>query len=798
MMPSRRSGASVRFVISSVRRNFVLGVDPVRVDWAVAAVLLVAFELQIWTASDQQLRWVQAVNALAIAGAVAVRRRWTLQGLLAAGVVLLVKQALLGGKATGHGLFGLVGIVLVFYGAGAFLDGRRVWIGLALTVVVGTAITLNGSSLLGAIVGFVAFVLLPWIVGRARRLSAARERASRELAERTDSERELHVRAAALTERTRLAREIHDVIAHSVSVMVIQAAGARTVMDVEPDRAEASLRAVERAGREALAEMRRLLGVLASGEELRALAPQPGLEDLPELVSSTRAAGLRASIPGRGAAGRGLARSESVRLSGRAGGADQYAQARRPNERRGQRAVATGRARTQRDRRRWRPERACDLFIRPWNRRHARAGGAPRRERRSRPRSRWRVRCPSPDPAAVSEHDMSARRPTERWSYPRITAEHVDWLISVALVVDLVLEAAVGRGIPDRLVTALFAVPFALMVAFRRRWPGGALLCATALCVAQDPLEGQLFNLPSGSAVIVLVLCSYGAGAWVAPRRAQFTIGLASSLLCADQLVETYVTHVSGGGVSGFATLMVLFIAPWVLGWFVSEHHRRADAFTALAAHAAAERAERERSAIAQERLTIGRELQDIIAHSVSVMVVQAGGARRLLHDEPDRARESIVNVERTGREALADMRRLLGLLRKDDDPRALAPQPGLDQLAELVDAMTDAGLSCELRTEGASIDLTPGIDLVAYRVIETALEGATAGGCQHARATVRYAARGLELEIDGERRLADLDDRLQAVSERVELYGGDLAVVDSPPAGFAIRCRLPLEGAEA
>jgi signal transduction histidine kinase len=193
-------------------------------------------------------------------------------------------------------LFGLVGIVLLFYGAGAFLEGRRAWTGLVVTIGLGAAISLHGSSLTGAVVPFVAFVLLPWVVGRARQLSAASERAARELAERTDAERELRVRAAALGERARLAREIHDVIAHSVSVMVIQAAGARTVMDREPGRAEASLRSVERAGREALAEMRRLLGVLGSGEELRALAPQPGLEDLPELVSRTCAAGLRASI----------------------------------------------------------------------------------------------------------------------------------------------------------------------------------------------------------------------------------------------------------------------------------------------------------------------------------------------------------------------------------------------------------------------------------------------------------------------------------------------------------------------
>ena len=295
-MPSRRSGASVPAVSSSARRRFVVGLDPVRVDWVVAAGLLVAFELEVWTSSGLRLRGVRALDVVVIAVAVALRRRWALAALVSGCVAVLVMQALVSGHTSGHGPFGAIAVILLIYAAGAFLDGRRAWIGLAVTVVLGAAIALHGSSLLGALFGFVAFIVSPWVVGRARRLSVARERASRELAERMDSERELHVRAAALGERARLAREIHDVIAHSVSVMVIQAAGARTVMDREPGRAEASLRSVERAGREALAEMRRLLGVLASGEELRALAPQPGLGDLPELVSRTCAAGLHTSI----------------------------------------------------------------------------------------------------------------------------------------------------------------------------------------------------------------------------------------------------------------------------------------------------------------------------------------------------------------------------------------------------------------------------------------------------------------------------------------------------------------------
>ena len=377
----------------------------------------------------------------------------------------------------------------------------------------------------------------------------------------------------------------------------------------------------------------------------------------------------------------------------------------------------------------------------------------------------------------------------------RIDLARVDVLIAVALTIDLVLEAALGPGLPDRFATALCAVAFAAPVAVRRRWPAGAVIACTTTALLQDAFDGQLFNLPSSSAVIVLMLCSYGAGAWLGARRSLAAIVIAAGLLAADMWIEIDVTGVSGGDFSGSVTLMLLFLVPWGLGRFVYERTRRADAFAALAAQAAAERTEREHAAVTQERMTIGRELQDIIAHNVSVMVVQAGGARRLLHTEPDRARESILNVEQIGRDALAEMRRLLGLLRKDDDPRALTPQPGLDQLPELASTLGDAGLACELRIEGEPIPLTPGIDLVGYRVIETALETAAASQCRHANATVRYQPRRLELEIRGEGLLADVDDSMRSATERVELYGGKLDVLPTEHDEFTVRCRLPLEG---
>jgi signal transduction histidine kinase len=389
---------------------------------------------------------------------------------------------------------------------------------------------------------------------------------------------------------------------------------------------------------------------------------------------------------------------------------------------------------------------------------------------------------------------VSARTDPRRWWLDRIRPARVDALVTAALVVDLVLESALGVGIPHRLLTAVFGVAVAAPIAVRHRWPAAALGWAAAVCLLQDPFRGQLFNLPSGSMALVLMLYSYGAGAWLGPRRSVLAFAAAAALLVADQLIETYVTDVTGGNLLNLVQLMLIITAPWAVGRFINERNRRAEAFSSLAAHAATERTERERAAIAQERLTIGRELQDIIAHSVSVMVVQAGGARRSLHHDPDRARESMLNVEHTGREALAEMRRLLGLLRKDDDPTALTPQPGLDQLPELAAALQLDGLVCDLRTDGRPIDLTPGVDLVSYRVIETTLEQASASRCRHASATVRYQPSRLEIEVRGDRELRYRDEGLTSISERVALYGGSFEVREAGPAEFAVRCRLPLE----
>jgi signal transduction histidine kinase len=237
----------------------------------------------------------------------------------------------------------------------------------------------------------------------------------------------------------------------------------------------------------------------------------------------------------------------------------------------------------------------------------------------------------------------------------------------------------------------------------------------------------------------------------------------------------------------------VLLVPTWLIGVYVRRHSHRTSAFDALAARAAAEKNSHEATAIAAERARIGSELQDIIAHSISAMVIQAGSARLLLRTDPDRARDSILTVEETGRQALSDLRGLLGMLRKQDDARALSPQPGLGQIAALIDSLRGTGLACERRTVGDPVDLTPGVDLVAYRVIEAALQAAAARHVRHSSVTVHYGLRDLELEISGDGTIPDLDGTFAPLVDRVGLYRGELRT-EPQPVGFALRARLPLD----
>jgi signal transduction histidine kinase len=377
----------------------------------------------------------------------------------------------------------------------------------------------------------------------------------------------------------------------------------------------------------------------------------------------------------------------------------------------------------------------------------------------------------------------------------------IDAVFAVVMIIELELEAWLTPGLShsQRVVTALASVFFAAPIAYRRRSPSAALLFCVSVAAIQTLCGGQLLQNANGDTVPVIVL-SYSVGAWLDLRASVRAVLLAFAVL-----MMTGFLPGDGGSPTDFANaapflafVSLLAFPAWFVGRLLRERGKRADAFAELAEQAGIEQQERDAVAIAQERARIGAELQDIIAHSVSAMVIQAGGARALLGSDPARARASMLNVEQTGRDALADLRRLLGMLRKDDDPRALAPQPGLAQLAALLDSLREAGLDCQLRTVGTSVDLTPGVDLVAYRVIEEALRCVTRHGTRRAIVCVDYNPDALGVEVRARGPIPDLELDRGKIAQRVVLYEGSLAVVPVGVGNYTVRALLPLRMAVA
>jgi signal transduction histidine kinase len=196
---------------------------------------------------------------------------------------------------------------------------------------------------------------------------------------------------------------------------------------------------------------------------------------------------------------------------------------------------------------------------------------------------------------------------------------------------------------------------------------------------------------------------------------------------------------------------------------------------------------------VEDERSRIASELQAVVANGVTVMVVQAEAVPRLLSaGEPKQAEEAFAAIEETGRDALAEMRRLLGVLRREGDRPELAPQPGLGRLDALVERAREGGLEVSVREEGAARPLPPGVDLTAYRIVQDALEAAAEQGASRAQVLVRFGERELDLGVRDDRE-GGPSSRLPGLRDRAKLYGG---YVDAGPAGewFALRARLPIE----
>jgi signal transduction histidine kinase len=237
------------------------------------------------------------------------------------------------------------------------------------------------------------------------------------------------------------------------------------------------------------------------------------------------------------------------------------------------------------------------------------------------------------------------------------------------------------------------------------------------------------------------------------------------------------------------------WLSPWVIAWLLGAYLRARRLYVQGLVR---EREERALSAVAEERSRIARELHDVIGHSVSVMTVQASAVRRLMRPDQAKERVALETVESTGREALAEMRRMVGVLRSADDDPNLAPPPTLDQLDQLVEHFRQAGLDVALESEGETVPLPPGLDLTAYRLVQEALTN-TLKHAHATRAVVRfnYQQDSLLLSVSdnglGAAGDAQPGTGLLGMRERVDVYGGDLVAGPATGGGYELRAALPL-----
>jgi signal transduction histidine kinase len=344
-------------------------------------------------------------------------------------------------------------------------------------------------------------------------------------------------------------------------------------------------------------------------------------------------------------------------------------------------------------------------------------------------------------------------------------------------------------GLPRGLGT-LVVLAITLPVAMRRRWP-----LATGLLViaATDLIFLVGANNYSPPLAIAWMCALYALAVWT--DTTGFLIALAA--LAAGNLATAF-SPVSSFGNAVFFTV-VPGVAMVIARRIVRERELLADALSARAELLERENEARATEAVAVERARIARELHDLVAHNVSVMVVQAGAERHALPDEQSATRDTLRSIELAGRQALAEARRLLGMLRSDEG-QGLEPQPSLDQLDLLIAQIRNAGLPVELAVEGAPVALPAGVDLCAYRIVQEGLTNALKhAGPAHAEVRLRYAPRALQVEVrdDGQgaaRRNGDgAGHGLIGMRERVALYGGEVHAGPRESGGFEVRAQLPL-----
>jgi signal transduction histidine kinase len=327
----------------------------------------------------------------------------------------------------------------------------------------------------------------------------------------------------------------------------------------------------------------------------------------------------------------------------------------------------------------------------------------------------------------------------------------------------------------------------------RRQFPFAAPAAVWLLAVALSFADGRLVVF-TATPLIAGMAAAFLLGGLGDDTRAR--LGLAVVLGAAVVIIEQNPDHAPGD----LVFTPVLFGIGWLAGFALRERAQRVEAAELRAIQAERERETTARIAVAEERARIARELHDIVAHAVSVMVLQVGAVRHKLPEELAEDSDALRGVERTGRGALAEMRLLLGAMRGEGEEAERSPQAGLGRLDALIEEIGHAGLPVTLQVEGERFALPPAIDLSAYRIVQEGLTNAL----KHAHASradvvVRYARDELQIEVrdDGGGAAGGdgLGHGLIGVRERVKIYGGEMSAGSVNGGGFVLSTRLPLAG---
>lgn len=374
-----------------------------------------------------------------------------------------------------------------------------------------------------------------------------------------------------------------------------------------------------------------------------------------------------------------------------------------------------------------------------------------------------------------------------------------DWLAAGAFLLvaefEIWVEPVFENGLPGpRVPLALLTAIALLPLAWRRRFPLPAVATMTGSLVLVGALgEPEQSGLEFA---LALMLAIYS----VAAQRPLPQAALGALIVAVGTGVYEWLTWVEGDSAVDVAVPYLLFAAAWIAGREVREHREQATALAARAALLEEAHSREAELAVAEERRRIARELHDVVGHGISLMGLQAAAARRTLAPDQHDQREALLIVETVGREALAEMNRMLGLLRRDGEPGLREPQPALSALPRLITEAREAGMDVALIVEGEPGSLRPGLELTAYRVIQEALTNVrkhAPGASARVHICYRPGFLDLRIENDGPRPTGEpptTGHGLLGMRERVALHGGQFSARPGELAGFLVEAHLPVE----